>query len=587
MKNFPPQYDLQANDVLYFCHIPKTAGMTFRTIVEDQFYCSDVCPATLNAQLAKMPIEELQRYRLYRGHLGFMNLPELLPEKRVINVTVLREPVARVISHYEYILRMPGDPHYPAVKEMSLEEFAQKLTAGKVGKNIQTYHVAKTTKFSMEDLSPEQTLELALTSLDEFAFVGLVERFQDSLFLLSYIFGWKPILNTRKENASSAKKSSSQIPDSTLEVIRANTQLDDVLYRHAKLAFEERFAAMQQDLLTRYGAEVGPQAGVAEPQLTPSQIAALLEKHADQRYRELGHKPPKTAIYDFCQPLRGTGWQRREYHEEDPLPYRWIGPGTEATLDLAVATNADLYLEFQMTCTKATAPEIVESLTLQVNQKPLPLSILYGDRGMKIVQALVPQAVLESERPFTQICAQISHTIAPNALDPKNVDKRQVGVAVNLVQLFPPHLETRCSAAILLFDSSPWKQALELLQQYAHPEEPIVAPLAFKVRLPNSIADYTAFLKGGDFSWLVMHKGMIDSIDPMMPRLLQQGFAPVHANEVFVILTTRPDVPRANYLSAHVRSLYTTYLRRRIARATKPMRRYWQRQAEAKKQNNS
>jgi hypothetical protein len=582
MRNFPAQYTLQANDVLYFCHIPKTAGMTFRTIVEDQFYCHDVCPATLNAHLAKMPVEELQHYRLYRGHLGFMNLPALLPEKRVINVTVLREPVARVISHYDYILRMPGDPHYPAVKNMSLEEFAQKLTAGKVGKNIQTYHVAKTTKFSLDDLSPNETLDLALDSLDDFAFVGLVERFQDSLFLLSYIFGWKPILNTRKENAS-AKKAKAEIPEQTLQVIRDNTQLDDVLYRHAKAIFEERFAAMQHDLLSRYGAEVLPGVEVNSTQLSDTQITALLEKHADQRYRELQPKPPQTAIYDFCQPLRGTGWQRREYHAEDPLPYRWIGPGTEATLDLAVATDADLYLEFQMTCTMATASEVVSSLSLQVNQKPLPYSILYGDRGMRIVQALVPKEVLQSERPFTQIAAQISYTIRPNALDPKNVDKRQVGVAVNLVQLFPPHLETKCSAAILLFDSPPWKQVLDFLQQHSQPEEAMAAPLAFKVRLPNSIADYKAFLEKDSFSWLVVHKGMIESIDPMMPKLLRQGFVPVYANEVFVILTTRRDLPTANYLARHVRSLYTTYMKRTLAKTVKPIRLHFQRRAEAKK----
>ncbi|NJR63267.1 MAG: sulfotransferase family 2 domain-containing protein [Cyanobacteria bacterium CRU_2_1] len=205
MRQFPPQHNLTESDVLYFSHIPKTAGMTFRTIVEDYFSVEEICPATLNAQLAKIPFEELQKYRLLRGHLGFINIPELIPGKNIVNVTFLREPVARVISHYEYIRRMPGDPHYEAVKDMTLEEFAQKLTAGKVRKNIQTYHIAKTHRFKLDGLSPTEILELAKESLDRFAFVGLVERFQDSLFLLSYIFGWKPIINTRKENAAKAK----------------------------------------------------------------------------------------------------------------------------------------------------------------------------------------------------------------------------------------------------------------------------------------------------------------------------------------------------------------------------------------------
>lgn len=52
MRHFPAQYDLQPDDTLYFCHIPKTAGMTFRTILEDYFACKEICPATLSNQIA-------------------------------------------------------------------------------------------------------------------------------------------------------------------------------------------------------------------------------------------------------------------------------------------------------------------------------------------------------------------------------------------------------------------------------------------------------------------------------------------------------------------------------------------------------
>ncbi|WP_416666569.1 sulfotransferase family 2 domain-containing protein [Egbenema bharatensis] len=320
MRKFPAQYNLQENDVLYFTHIPKTAGMTFRTIVEDHFHAEEICPATLNAQLAKIPKDEVIHYRLFRGHLGFINLPELIPGKNLVNVTVLREPVARVISHYEYIRRMPGDPHYEAVKDMTLEEFAQKLTAGKVGKSIQTYHMAKTLRFDLEGLTPAEILEVAKESLDRFAFVGLVERFQDSLFLLSYIFGWKPILNSRKENAAKKKQPIDELPSSTLEIIQESTQWDAELYRYAREIFESRYDEMIQDLQQAYGHLKSP------PQDQDSDDRLLwLEQHYQQRYADLHRPAPKSLLYDFREPLRGSGWQRRECPTDHPA-YRWIGP---------------------------------------------------------------------------------------------------------------------------------------------------------------------------------------------------------------------------------------------------------------------
>jgi hypothetical protein len=579
MRNFPAQYNLQSKDVLYFCHIPKTAGMTFRTIIEDQFACEDVCPATLNAQLRKLTIEELRRYRLFRGHLGFSNLPGLLPGKRVINITVLREPVARVISHYDYIRRMPGDPHYAAVKDMSLDEFAQRLTAGKLGKNIQTYHVAKTARFNLENLSVAETMELAIHSLDQFGFVGMVERFQDSLFLLSYIFGWKPILNSRKENAAKQKKPLAEIPESTLEVIRANSQLDDKLFQRAKATFEQRFDEMVADLLEKYGREVLPSYGgqpLAEP-LTTDQLAALVEKHSDQRYREQHPTAAPAVLFDFNQPLRGTGWQRREYPQHEEISYRWIGPSPKATLDLPVATDSDARLEFQIICTTATLPEIVNSLTLKVNQQPVSYGLLQGDQGRRLLLAIIPQAVMQSQRPFTNLEFEVSQTLVLNSIDPKNPDLRQVGLAFNLFQIYPADQGNQYSVVAHMFDTQQWIDTVEFLQSQTQPTEPIAAPLVFKVHLPNPISDYRTFVNKGSFPWVVVHKGMPEWIDAVMLKLMTQGLVPVFSNDVFVIFTSNKNLPKLSYKSPHVKSLYVDYLRRSFAKVMKPIRQRFQR----------
>jgi hypothetical protein len=570
MREFPAQYNLQSNDVLYFSHIPKTAGMTFRTIVEDQFHSGEVCPATLNAQLAKMLPEELNRYRLFRGHLGFMNLPELLPQKNIIDVTVLREPVARVISHYEYIRRMPGDPHYPAVKDMTLEEFSQKLTAGKAGKNIQTYHVAKTLQFDLDHLTPEEILDIAKTSLDRFAFVGLVERFQDSLFLLSYIFGWKPIINTRKENAAKTKKSLNEISSSTIEVIQQNTALDAELYQYAKEIFEIRFSQMTQELLTRYGRDCGLDSSTpTEQPLTEVQYAKLLELHYQQRFMSQEKLTSTSYVYDFCLPLRGSGWQRREYPKQQPL-YRWTGPGTIATLDLPVKVDidTDFLLEFRIVCHQIVPSDILNSLTVAVNQQPIELATLHSDQGAWFLHGFVPKAILSSQSPFTECTFKVDRVFSPNEVNPLDPDTRSVGVALNFVQIFPVNLRQQRSALVPFFRSESWSATVDCLQKYAEPDEPVIAPLIFRIKLENPVQDYPLFLGKNEFNWVVIHKGRVGHIDAVLVKLALRGFVPIFANDVFVIYS-RHKLPRLAYTSPHVKPLYVNRLKQKLKNLAK------------------
>lgn len=565
MREFPDQYNLQSHDVLYFSHIPKTAGMTFRTIIEDQFHAEEVCPATLNAQLAEMPLEELERYRLFRGHLGFIDIPHLLPGKKVIDVTFLREPIARVISHYEYIRRMPGDPHYPLVKDMTLAEYCCNLTVSKVGKNIQTYHVAKTLQFELDDLTPEEILSLAKKSLDRFAFVGLVERFQDSLFLLSYIFGWKPIINTRKENAAKSKKALDEISPSTIDVIKQSTALDAELYQYAKAIFETRFSQMTQTLLAQYGSSCGLDLSTAtEQNLTVAQYARLLDLHCQQRFSALQQPTSTSCVYGFSLPLRGSGWQRRECPVDQPL-YRWTGPETTTTLDLPVKVDLDtnFLMEFRIICAEVTPDDILDGLTVEVNQQPIEIDVLYSDKGIYLFRGFVPRTVLSDRSPFTECTFKVNRVTSLHANNPLELDTRPVGLAFNLVQMFPVNLKRQRGALISFFENEAWRTTADFIQKYADPEETVIAPLIFRVELENAVQDYSTFLKQHRFNWVVLHKDSLNHVDAVLTKLALRGLAPVFANEVFIVYSSH-NLPKLAYTSTHVKPLYVDRLKSRL-----------------------
>ncbi|MBD2088484.1 sulfotransferase family 2 domain-containing protein [Microcoleus sp. FACHB-1515] len=560
MRNFPAQYNLKPEDVMYFCHIPKTAGMTFRTIVEDYFSCKDVCPATLNAHIAKFSQEQLETYRLFRGHLVFVDLPGMLPQRNFVNVTMLRDPIARVISHYEYIRRTPGDPHHEAVMSMTLEEFSQKLTVGKVGKNIQTFYIAKTQQFHLEKLSPQEVLEIAKEGIDRYAFAGILERFQDSLFLLSYIFGWKPILNQRKENASAKQTTYNGLPQSTIDCIRENSLLDIELYEYAEEIFNQRFDQMCADLKKKYGQE---KYGDRSDAHTPEVLQSWLEKHYEQRYAEQQLPETDSFDYSFCDPLWGAGWQRRECPPDAPA-YRWTGPGTVSTLDLPVKANEDLLLEFRLICNTATAPDILESLTVKVNDQAISYRSLYADETMKLCRGWVPRSHVAVDRPFQQITFTVDRVTTLTAVDPRNPDKRKVGVALNLIQLFPAAQIGEKSAIHWPFEESqPWTDAIDFMRNHLRPDERLVAPDAvFQSKFFCEVYDYeTAIDKGIDFEWVLLNKGMAQHIFSMTLKAMQRGLKPVYANDVFVVFSSRSDLPSLSYSSHHVKALYLDRLK--------------------------
>jgi hypothetical protein len=547
LKSFPCQYNLQPDDVLYYTHIPKTAGMTFRTIVEDHFDHAEICPATLDEEVEA--IADLSPYRLFRGHLVYVDFKTLLPQKRIINLTMLREPIAQLVSHYHYIRRMPEDPYYPKVKDMTLEEYASNFTMGELKRNVQTYHIAKAARFDIDHLSAQDVFDIAVESLNHFAFAGLVERFQDSLFLLSYIFGWRPIVNNRSENVT---QNTPSIPESTLQLIQENTRFDQLIYQHAQQIFSDRFSQMLTSL---------PQGKSLEDQL---------ESHYLQRYQELNITPSSTCRYDFSQALRGSGWQRREYPTEG-LIYRWTGPDRVSTLDLAIAPAPDLTVEFRVICANFTAVDILNSLTLTINGIPVPLIILHRDPVTWIFRGDIPAEAVDANLRLTvqqptRFVFNVNRVTTLQLINLQDRDPRSVGVAINEVQVFPAADPQRSFAFQLLREREFWQEPIDFLRNHLLLTDRIVAPLSFMPPLRSPQPEFNTYKPGtlNNAQWVVIQKDQTENMSKTLLWLFLRRFRPVFANRVFVVFTTHPEFPKLNYTSVDVKPLYVDILKRHI-----------------------
>src|SRR5438093_1903064 len=113
---------------LIFLHIPKTAGTTLNRIIEWQYSPFEIFtmdPYRIRAtpeRLKTLPEGRRRRLRVVRGHM-FYGLHQCLPQGATY-MTMLRDPVARVMSAYYFILRRPLNPLHRKVKKerLSIED---------------------------------------------------------------------------------------------------------------------------------------------------------------------------------------------------------------------------------------------------------------------------------------------------------------------------------------------------------------------------------------------------------------------------------------------------------------------------------
>jgi Galactose-3-O-sulfotransferase len=226
---------------IIFVHIPKTAGITLHRALRWKYPSRTIQLDSLRTPLKELaeelPPEARRDLRVVSGHHHY-GFHEHVPHECAY-ITLVREPVARVVSMYHFIL---GNPkhwlHDELVRSgMGLEEFVR--TAADPGvDNQQTRLISG---LGSGEIGPWQkpppldrgALELARRNLEKFLVVGLTERFDESFILIRRALRWRlPMYVTT--NRTSVPKSASQ---SAIDAIRERNQLDLELYDFGRELF--------------------------------------------------------------------------------------------------------------------------------------------------------------------------------------------------------------------------------------------------------------------------------------------------------------------------------------------------------------
>ena len=161
-------------ETFLFVHVPKAAGTSFRLAVEGLFpervvydygaRNEDTSELIREHVYAKPDLLALRdalveaQIAMLGGHIHYQHYAEIFPPDRVL--TIVREPIGRVISEFHHMQR-----HYGF--SGTLLEFAGRPRE-----------------------RDKQTRVLRGGELSEFAFVGIMERYHESLRMLKDRLGW-------------------------------------------------------------------------------------------------------------------------------------------------------------------------------------------------------------------------------------------------------------------------------------------------------------------------------------------------------------------------------------------------------------
>jgi hypothetical protein len=243
-------------DLVFNIHVPKAAGNTvnalfrqlgffplsldmttndfFRLVREERWFEGYAAPPPRDAYLmtGHMRLDQPIFRRLWMPH---------------VIVSVLREPVGRMLSNYNFTLRRPANPWHDEIvnKGMSFMEYANRMLEA-IGPQYSFFDDTGEGIFARTGKASVQACLINLKT--KVSFYGLSERFDEFAALSGYLLGRAEILAIAPANVTSRIEGRAGVPLKTALTAQERDGLDTMFkddiwfYQQAVKAYEERIS---------------------------------------------------------------------------------------------------------------------------------------------------------------------------------------------------------------------------------------------------------------------------------------------------------------------------------------------------------
>lgn len=409
---------------LFFLHIPKTAGTAFSLHLKNQFNHQDICPARYWQELLEMPKEERIKYELLAGH--FSDLARAFLNGDLQCIVMLRNPIDRVLSliYYQKHLCANAPQKFANAGVLDMSRTARAL----FNQDIQSILMTDDPRI-LEGISNYQTrvllggqieptyrlneshLREAKANLRRYKLVGLSERMQESLDMLSFVFGWPPI-NDVAINETPKILERENVAPWALGRIRELNSLDMELYDCALELFERQ--------------------KIVVPKFV-NRLEFLNGNYLD-RYKNIGIERQERFSRKLSFGPVGSSWWEWE-ERPNGGGCRWTGPGVDSIIDVPVIKNRDLLISFRLA--GYALETILSTAIISADGKRLETKVVVGSSGERFIQAVVGAAVFDQTLPYLRVGIHLSATIPAKNINPAAANNRRLGLAIHSVDIVP------------------------------------------------------------------------------------------------------------------------------------------------------
>lgn len=241
---------------LIFLHIPKSGGTTLHHIIRRNYkrrHIYDIRTPVLKDSVARFKALSEQRKQnilCLKGHMGYGL--HLCFKEDFSYITIVRNPVDRVVSHYYYVRRIPNHYLHKKVMEssMSLEDYVDSRISDELY-NGHTRLLACTDGlgigFDQKEELDRSDLETALRHLQEkFILSAPMEEYDLFLIKIQELLNWKTIYYA-KQNITRTRPPLDDISERVIQKIRKNNELDMELYENVRDNFKKQITG-EEDL---------------------------------------------------------------------------------------------------------------------------------------------------------------------------------------------------------------------------------------------------------------------------------------------------------------------------------------------------
>lgn len=407
-----------------FHHIPKTAGSTFRAILENLFLKDEVCPAEIPKELKEEYESGFDNYKLFGGHFSYGSISKYLDD--AVWVTFLRNPVERVVSHYynhsnlqrvpdTWKKRLDETPEWKKyiddVQGVSLTEWInhENQTVNSIACNRQTQaFLPDSIRVNVKDWGEynSEYIELAKKNLrDNFAFVGIQENFDLSLDMFSMIFALNPIdasSYTTNLNTKKSMENKYDLEPEVLKLVQEKNRMDIELYEYGESLLFERLHIINRKVISN----------------NRVQVMTMINSKTD----------PIESKMDINQVYNTHGFYALEGENENL--FKWSGYDTPSVVEFLYDFKKQKKYQIKINLLAVISEEVFDSLEIRLDDKKLVINTEDKTTSERIITA----DIVDNKNLFDGTFHRLD-LFSTLELEGEHKGARALGVAFNSIEI--------------------------------------------------------------------------------------------------------------------------------------------------------